>query len=75
MFSPASVAKGYIDQLRVLHPSEKVTRNREYGIFMQSYYGGRAECRIRKWEVPVCPVDYMSQYLYRKGVGQTLGGR
>jgi hypothetical protein len=26
MFSPASVAKGYIDQLHVLHPSEKVTR-------------------------------------------------
>jgi len=26
MFSPASVAKGYIDRLNVLHPSEKVTR-------------------------------------------------
>lgn len=25
MFSPASVAKGYIEQLNVLHPSEKVT--------------------------------------------------
>jgi hypothetical protein len=36
--------------------------NKEYGIFIQSYYGGRAECRIRKWEVPVCPVDFMSQY-------------
>lgn len=36
--------------------------NREYGIFMQSYFGGRAECRIRNWEVPVCPVDFMSQY-------------
>src|SRR5262249_36061274 len=22
----------------------------------------RAECRIRNWEVPVCPVDFMSQY-------------
>ena len=29
---------------------------------MQSYFGGRAECRIRNWEVPVCPVDFMSQY-------------
>jgi hypothetical protein len=29
---------------------------------MQSYFGGRAECRIRKWEVPVCPVDFMSEY-------------
>src|SRR5581483_5934659 len=36
--------------------------NSQYGIFMQSYYGGRAECRIRKWEVPVRPVDFMSQY-------------
>lgn len=33
-----------------------------YGICMQSYFGGRAECRIRNWEVPVCPVDFMSQY-------------
>jgi hypothetical protein len=29
---------------------------------MQGYFGGRAECRIRKWEVPVCLVDFMSQY-------------
>jgi hypothetical protein len=33
-----------------------------YGVCMQSYFGGRAEARIRKWEVPVCPVDFMSQY-------------
>src|SRR5215470_19854448 len=37
-------------------------RDNAYGIFMQSYFGGRAECRIRSWEVPVCPVDFMSQY-------------
>ena len=37
-------------------------RDNAYGIFMQSYFGGRAECRIRNWEVPVCPVDFMSQY-------------
>jgi hypothetical protein len=36
--------------------------DKAYGIFMQSYAGGRAECRLRKWEVPVCPVDFMSQY-------------
>lgn len=29
---------------------------------MQSYFGGRAECRIRNWEMPVCPIDFMSQY-------------
>jgi hypothetical protein len=63
MFSPASVAKSYLDKLNVFHPSEKVVdAERAYGIFMQAYFGGRAECRIRNWEVPVCPVDFMSQY-------------
>jgi len=33
-----------------------------YGIFMQGYFGGRSDCRIRNWEVPVCLVDFMSQY-------------
>jgi hypothetical protein len=63
MFSPASVAKSYLEELRIAHPCEKVRdADKEYGIFMQSYFGGRAECRIRNWEVPVCPVDFMSQY-------------
>ena len=63
MFSPASVAKAYLETLNVLYPSTKV-KDAEvaYGIFMQSYFGGRAECRIRNWEVPTCPVDFMSQY-------------
>ena len=63
MFSPASVAKSYLEKLNIAHPNEKVNdAHAAYGIFMQSYFGGRAECRIRKWEVPVCPVDFMSQY-------------
>jgi hypothetical protein len=63
MFSPASVAKGYLEELRISHPCKKVKDADEaYGIFMQSYFGGRAECRIRNWGVPVCPVDFMSQY-------------
>jgi hypothetical protein len=37
-------------------------RDAAYGIFMQSYFGGRAECRIRNCEVSVCPVDFMSEY-------------
>jgi len=63
MFSPASVAKAYLEAMRISYPSTKV-KDAEiaYGIFMQSYFGGRAECRIRNWEVPVCPVDFMSQY-------------
>jgi hypothetical protein len=65
MFSPASVAKSYLEELNISHPSEKVrdeNASAAYGVFMQSYFGGRAECRIRKWEVPVCLVDFMSQY-------------
>ncbi len=63
MFSPASLAKAYLEELNILYPSEKVKNaDSAFGIFMQSYFGGRAECRIRNWEVPVCPVDFMSQY-------------
>ena len=63
MFSPASVAKAYLEELHIAYPSSKVQdADAAYGIFLQSYFGGRAECRIRKWEVPVCPVDFMSQY-------------
>jgi hypothetical protein len=63
MFSPASLAKSYLEELNISHPSGKVgNADYEYGIFMQSYFGGRAECRIRNRETPVCPVDFMSQY-------------
>jgi hypothetical protein len=63
MFSPASVAKSYLEKLNISYPSTKVKdADTAYGIFMQSYFGGRAECRIRNWEMPVCPVDFMSQY-------------
>ena len=63
MFSPASVAKSYLEELNISYPSTKISDTHiAYGIFMQTYFGGRAECRIRNWEVPVCPVDFMSQY-------------
>ncbi len=63
LFSPASVAKAYLKDLTISFPSEKVSdADHAYGVFMQSYFGGRAECRVRNWEVPVCPVDFMSQY-------------
>jgi hypothetical protein len=63
MFSPASVAKSYLEEVHVSHPSEKVDdADAAYAVFMQGYFGGRAECRIRSWEVPVCLVDFMSQY-------------
>ena len=36
--------------------------DKAYGVCLQSYFGGRSESRTRNWEVPVCPVDFMSQY-------------
>jgi hypothetical protein len=63
LYSPASVAKGYLEELKIAHPARKYQkRNYAFGIAMQGYMGGRAECRIRQCEVPVVPVDFMSQY-------------
>jgi len=62
-YSPASIAKAYLDAMNVALPKEhfKVSKT-IHGIAMQSYYGGRAECRIRKTAVPVVHTDFTSQY-------------
>lgn len=62
-YSPASVAKAYLDRMQIAHPKEHFkTSNKSHGIAMQAYYGGRAECRIRKTPVPVVLTDFTSQY-------------
>jgi hypothetical protein len=62
-YSPASVAKSYLDQMGIIRPAEKFAVPDEIiGIAMQSYYGGRSETRIRCTEVPVVPVDFTSEY-------------
>jgi hypothetical protein len=62
-YSPASVAKSYLDQMGIIRPAEKfAVPNEKLGIAMQSYYGGRSETRIRCTEVPVVPVDFTSEY-------------
>ena len=62
-YSPASVAKSYLDQMGIITPGEKFAVPDEIlGIAMQSYYGGRSETRIRCAEVPVVPVDFTSEY-------------
>src|ERR1039458_8294986 len=62
-YSPASVAKSYLDQMGIIRPAEKfVVPDEILGIAMQSYYGGRSETRIRCAEVPVVPVDFTSEY-------------
>jgi hypothetical protein len=62
-YSPASVAKAYLDQLGIMRPAEKFgVPKKALGISMQSYYGGRSETRIRCADVPVVPVDFTSEY-------------
>jgi hypothetical protein len=62
-YSPASIAKAYLKEMRIKQPKQKFTvSNRNLGIAMQSYYGGRAECRIRRMPVPVIHTDFTSQY-------------
>jgi hypothetical protein len=62
-YSPASVAKSYLDAMGITRPAVKFKiSDEEQGIAMQSYYGGRSETRIRCAEVPVVPVDFTSEY-------------
>ena len=63
VYSPASIAKAYLDAMRVKLPKTHFkVPHKTLGIAMQSYYGGRAECRIRRTKVPVIHTDFTSQY-------------
>ncbi len=62
-YSPASIAKAYLDAMGVMPPKQKFNvSDRVLGIAMQAYYGGRAECRIRRVPVPIVHTDFTSQY-------------
>ncbi len=61
-YSPATIAKGYLEAMGIVPPLQKFDiPEKIQGIAMQAYYGGRAECRVRCTEVPVVPVDFVSQ--------------
>jgi hypothetical protein len=63
-YSPASIGKAYLRGMGIQEPFAKFNniRPRIHGIAMSAYFGGRAECRIRRWPVPVVPVDLTSEY-------------
>ena len=62
-YSSASIAKAYLQEMGIKKPKQHFRApNEMFGIAMQSYYGGRAECRIRKTPVPVIHTDFTSQY-------------
>src|ERR1700722_10528984 len=63
LYSPASIAKAYLKEMGIKQPKQHFgVSNKAVGIAMQSYYGGRAECRIRRTRVPVIHTDFTSQY-------------
>jgi hypothetical protein len=63
-YSPASIGKSYLRTMGIVEPMRKFKNlpPKIHGIAMAAYYGGRAECRIRRWPVPVVPVDLTSEY-------------
>jgi hypothetical protein len=63
-YSPASVGKAYLRAMGIAEPMRKFNDipPKIHGIAMAAYYGGRAESRIRRWPVPVVPVDLTSEY-------------
>src|SRR6266446_4425188 len=63
-YSPASIGKAYLRALGVTSPVVKFADlPRElHGIAMSAYYGGRAECHIRKVPLPVVHTDFISMY-------------
>ncbi len=63
-FSPASIAKAY---LRAMGIRPILERQADFpkdilGFAMSAFYGGRAECRIRRTAVPVVHMDFISMY-------------
>jgi hypothetical protein len=55
--------KAYLKEMAIRQPRQQFrVSNKILGIAMQSYYGGRAECRIRRIPVPVIHTDFTSQY-------------
>ena len=62
-YSPASIVKAYFAGMGITLPSKKFRLSpKVQGIVAQSFYGGRAECRIRRMPVPVVHTDFKSEY-------------
>lgn len=62
--SPASIAKAYLRAMGIVPPRTKFADlpKAVTAAAMTAYYGGRAECRIRKAIVPVVYCDFLSMY-------------
>lgn len=66
--SPASIGKAYLREMNIHIPKIRVakglglTEEEILGLAMATYFGGRAECHIRKIVVPVTYCDFKSMY-------------
>jgi hypothetical protein len=62
-YSPATIGKSYLRAMNIKPPlARRKIDPRVLGWSMSAYYGGRAECRIRKTPVPVVYCDFLSMY-------------
>ncbi len=64
VFSPASVAKGYLRAMGITAPLRRQDDfpDKVLGYAMNAFYGGRAEARIRRVALPVVYTDFASMY-------------
>ena len=62
-YSPATIGKGYLSAMGITPPAKRHNIDpRILGWAMSAYYGGRAECRLRRTPVPVVYCDFKSMY-------------
>ena len=64
VYRPASIGKAYLDAMGITPPLERWQDFPKdvIGHAMTAFYGGRAECRIRRTVVPVRYLDFTSMY-------------
>lgn len=63
LFSPASLSKAYYRRMGITSPLKRTNIDDEtMGAVMSTFFGGRAECAIRKVGVPVRVLDFTSMY-------------
>ncbi|HEY1681764.1 MAG TPA: hypothetical protein VGF98_09030 [Candidatus Tumulicola sp.] len=64
LYSTASVAKAYLQQLGIVPLLEKQPdfSPEHLGWFLSAYFGGRSDVRVRKTDVPVWVLDFTSMY-------------
>jgi hypothetical protein len=63
-YSPASIAKASLRAMGIRSPQGKAPSitPADYGRCMTAFFGGRAECRVRRVPLPVVTVDFRSMY-------------